>query len=242
MSTIEQEQETQTRTVRVYRFKRGDGAEHFDEFEVPVGPQTTVLDALRWIQLHEDPTLALRHSCLHASCGTCGVKVNGREQLACVCSLADVADPITVEPLDNLPVITDLVVDMGEFYARFPDEHPLVRSSEAPPGAEPPADLAGFLRLEDCIECGLCLSACPVAATSCDYFGPAALAAAERLIEEPRGSVPDDVLAWVSRPEGVWRCHVALECAEACPSDAIPAEHIMALRHRLTFPRKDDEK
>jgi succinate dehydrogenase / fumarate reductase iron-sulfur subunit len=237
MSAIEQQEQTETRTVRVFRFKRGDGAEHFDEFEVPVGPRTTALDALRWIQLNEDPTLAMRHSCLHASCGTCGVKVNGREELACVCSLADEGGTITIEPLDNLPVLTDLVVDMDDFFARFPDEHPVIRTSEVPPDAEPPEGIEHFVRLEDCIECGLCLSACPVASTSCEYVGPAALVAAERLLEEPRGSDPDDVLAWVSRPEGIWHCHVGLECTRVCPADAIPAERIMALRHMLIFDR-----
>ena len=87
---------TDTRTLRVYRFKRGDGAGHFDEFEVPVAPRTTVLEALRWIQLHRDPSLALRHSCLHASCGTCGVQVDGREELACVCAVRDHGETITV--------------------------------------------------------------------------------------------------------------------------------------------------
>ena len=70
-----------TRRFRVYRYKRGDGGERFDEFDVPVDPHTTVLDALRWIQLHRDPSLTLRHSCLHASCGTCGMQVDGREEL-----------------------------------------------------------------------------------------------------------------------------------------------------------------
>ena len=96
----------------MYRYTHGDGGEHFDEFEVPVGPHTTVLDALRWIQLHRDPSLVLRHSCLHASCGTCGVRVDGREELACVCSVHDHGEEITVEPLANLPILTDLVVDM----------------------------------------------------------------------------------------------------------------------------------
>ena len=90
------------------------------------------------------------------------------------------------------------------------------------------------MRLEDCIECGLCLSACPVAATSHDYVGPAALASAQRLLEEPRGADRDDVLAWASRPEGVWHCHLGFECNRACPVDAFPADRIMALRHDLT--------
>jgi succinate dehydrogenase / fumarate reductase iron-sulfur subunit len=238
MSATDEQQpsaeETETRRLRVYRFKRGDGAEHFDEFDVPVGPHTTVLDALRWIQLHRDPSLALRHSCMHASCGTCGVQVDGREELACVCSVQDHGDAITVEPLANLPILTDLVVDMCEFFARFPDEHPIMRASEVLPEAQPPDGIAEFVRLEDCIECGLCLSACPVAATSHHYVGPAALVAAQRLLEEPRGADREDVLAWASRPEGAWRCHVGLECTRACPANALPAQRIMALRRVLT--------
>ena len=262
------------RRFRVYRYKRGDGGEHFDEFEVPVGPHTTVLDALRWIQRHRDPSLALRHSCLHASCGTCGVQVDGREALGCVCSVRDHGAQITVEPLANLPILTDLVVEMDDFFARFPHEHPIIRASGSPAeGDDAEAHLEGvhavalelpspvpihhhphhhhhraappgadFVRLEDCIECGLCLSACPVPATSHDYAGPAALAAAERLLEEPRGVEREDVLAWASRPEGVWRCHVGLECTRACPADAIPAERIMALRRELMFGGSDDEE
>ena len=261
-----------TRRFRVYRYKRGDGGERFDEFEVPVGPHTTVLDALRWIQHHRDPSLALRYSCLHASCGTCGMQVDGREALACLCSVQDHGAQITVEPMANLPVLTDLVVEMNGFFARFPHEHPIIRSSGSPTDrddgevhlegehevtlelpaplhyhplhhhhhAAPPA--VDFVRLEDCIECGLCLSACPVAATSHDYVGPAALAAAERLLEEPRGVKREDVLAWANRPEGVWRCHVGLECTRACPTDAIPAERIMALRRELMFGGPDDKE
>jgi succinate dehydrogenase / fumarate reductase iron-sulfur subunit len=223
---------TDTRTLRIYRYKRGDGGEHFDEFEVPVGPHATILDALRWIQLHRDPSLALRHSCLHASCGTCGMRIDGREELACVCAVQDYGEKITVEPLANLPILTDLVVDMDDFFARF-REHPIIRASEILPDAQPPDDVDEYVRLEDCIECGLCLSACPVAATSRHYVGPAALVAAQRLLEEPRGADCNEVLAWADRPEAAWGCHLAFECTRACPAEAIPADRIMALRREL---------
>jgi succinate dehydrogenase / fumarate reductase iron-sulfur subunit len=229
------ETRTDTCTLRVYRYKRGDGGEHFDEFEVPVASRTTVLDALRWIQLHRDPSLALRHSCLHASCGTCGVQVDGREELACVCALRDKGDEVTIEPLANLPVLTDLVVDMASFYDRLPDGVATIRASDTPAAAQAPDGVDQYVRLEDCIECGLCLSACPVAASSRHYVGPAALAAAQRLLEEPRGADPLSLLAWADRPEAAWGCHVGLECTRACPSEAIPAERIMALRRRLTL-------
>ena len=65
---------------------------------MPVEDRTTVLDAMRWIQLHVDGSLVLRHSCFHASCGTCGVRVNGREALMCVTAVTDLPGEITVEP------------------------------------------------------------------------------------------------------------------------------------------------
>jgi succinate dehydrogenase iron-sulfur subunit len=221
----------ETRTFRVYRYKRGEPGWRFDLFDVPV--TRTVLEALRWIQLHQDRTLAIRHSCLHASCGTCGLQVNGREVLACVTPVDDLGATITVEPLANIPVLTDLVADMREFVARFPEEIPSVRASEQPSGAIPPEGIDGYERFEDCIECGLCLSACPVSATSDAYVGPAALAAAQRLLEEPRGADADRLLDWADDPSGAWRCHAAFECTAACPSNVAPAERIMALRGAL---------
>ncbi|MGZ4149729.1 MAG: succinate dehydrogenase/fumarate reductase iron-sulfur subunit [Actinomycetota bacterium] len=221
---------TPTKHFRVFRYKRGDAESRFDGFDVPVGPTTTVLESLRWIQLHVDPSLALRHSCFHASCGTCGLRVNGREVLGCVTMVHDLGSIVTVEPIANIPVLTDLVVDMDEFYARFPASLGATRSSGFLPDAEPPDGIEAYTRFEDCIECGLCLSACPVSATSEDYVGPAALAAAQRLLEEPRGTDPERILDWADDPVGAWRCHAAFECTEACPSGVEPAARIMALR------------
>ncbi len=222
-----------TRRFRVFRFKRGDEGPHVDAFDVPVGPRTTVLDALVWVRVHRDRTLALRHSCLHASCGTCGVRVNGREALACVTPVRDLGIEITVEPIANVPVLADLVVDMRSVYERFPDQHPIVRRSELTNGSSPPEGINGYERFEDCIECGLCLSACPVVVTTGRYVGPAALAFAERIVEEPRGTDVADLLTWADDPDGAWRCHAIFECTEACPSNVNPAARIMALRGSL---------
>jgi succinate dehydrogenase / fumarate reductase iron-sulfur subunit len=159
--------------------------------------------------------------------------VNGREALGCVTPVDDLGATITVEPLANIPVLTDLVVDMREFVDRLPDEVATARRSEYVVDAEPPQGIDAYERFEDCIECGLCLSACPVSATSDGYVGPAALAAAQRLLEEPRGVDPEQILEWADDPLGAWRCHAAFECTAACPSNVRPAERIMALRGTL---------
>ncbi len=206
--------------VRVFRWRAGDAAPHQDEFSVPIATRSTVLDALTYIRVKLDPSLNLRHSCCHASCGTCGLRVNGRDVLACVTNVADLgADTLTVEPLLNAPVVSDLVVDMADFYAAFnPMDRPLVRTSEKIPEAGIPEGLTEYQRYEDCIECGICVSACPIAATDPHYLGPAALAAAFRVLAEPRESDPVRTLRIADDEHGAWRCHVAFECSEACPS------------------------
>lgn len=224
-----------TRRFRVYRYEREDGPGRFDEFDVPAAEAETVLAGLRWIEVHRDPSLAIRHSCFHASCGTCGVRANGREALACVTPVD--TDTVTVEPLANIPVLADVVVDMRAFVDRYPPQHPLLRDSEARPEAEVPEGIDAYERFEDCIECGLCLSACPIAATDDRYVGPAALAWAQRVLEEPRGADVDAVLAWADDEHGAWQCHAAFECTEACPSEVFPAQRIMKLRRELTRRR-----
>jgi succinate dehydrogenase / fumarate reductase iron-sulfur subunit len=225
--------DTVQRGFRVFRYKRGGNGPHYDTFDVPFDDSTTILDALRWVQLHRDHSLAIRHSCLHASCGTCGVRVNGKEGLACVTPVREVAGTVTVEPMANHPVLNDLVVDMAPFVERFPDPHPILRTSEFLPEAEHPDGVETYERFEDCIECGLCLSACPVAATDDTYVGPAALAYAQRLLEEGSELDREAVLRWADDDHAAWRCHAAFECTEACPSNVRPAERIMKLRREL---------
>jgi succinate dehydrogenase / fumarate reductase iron-sulfur subunit len=220
---------------RVSRFKAGDRKRHFEDFEVEVESGATVLDALLSIRRQLDPSLVVRHSCMHASCGTCGVRVNGREVLACDTRIADLpaGKPIRVEPLWGQRLVADLATDMVDFYTRFEAAGlPLVRSVEVVAGVEPP-DGKEFARFENCIECGLCLSACPIARTSHSYIGPAALAAAARVVTEPRGLGLGPVVALASEPDSVWRCRDAMECTAVCPSAVDPARALLHLRRHV---------
>lgn len=224
--------------VRYQIFRKTDGAPStFDTFTIEIRPDETVLDGIERIWAFQDRTLVFRHACHHASCGSCGVRVNGVETLPCVTAIQDVtADDgrVVVEPMRNFPLIRDLAVDVSPMFSRLREVGmPIVRGVEA-------TDRQAMHRFENCIECGLCLSACPVAATSSQYLGPAILAAAERVVQEPRGASVPLILELVGGEHGAWQCRSTFECSAVCPSDVDPAEAIMALRARLIRERLRD--
>ena len=96
-----------------------------------------VLDALNWIAENAAPDLAYRWFCGSKMCGTCAVRMNGREVLAC---WEAVEPEMTIEPLRNLPVIRDLVVDRAPFESKVEALEPWI---------ERPAPYAGLSRAPD---------------------------------------------------------------------------------------------
>jgi succinate dehydrogenase/fumarate reductase-like Fe-S protein len=94
------------------RICRGSGGEFpwFDEFEVPYTEGASVLDALIWIRVHRDATLAFRYSCVNANaCKECVIQVNGETVYACTARLK--RGVMTLEPLAGKRPIRDLVAD-----------------------------------------------------------------------------------------------------------------------------------
>ena len=229
--------------LRLWRTARPDRASAgFDIVVVSADPAAdSVLDVIERAWADIDPTLVFRHACHHASCGTCAVRVNGRERLPCVTNLGDVwngRSPLTVEPLRNVPIVADLAVDPAAHLARLAElRFPYVRTVEADVrcavGPVADEDVGTAERFEDCLECLACVSACPVAAGSPEYLGPAVLAAAQRIVEEPRDDDVSHVLGLVDTDHGVWQCRSVFACSAVCPSGVDPAGRIMDLRRRL---------
>src|SRR5512135_3843763 len=143
-------------SFKVFRYKPGEiDPPRFDTFKVDVDRRMTVLDAMEEIRTAQDATLLYRHSCHHGSCGTCAMKVNGREILSCVTNELDLkTDVVIVEPLRVLPLIADLVVDMTYFAQHFaPMGMSLIRVSEFMPEAVVPEGIRAYTRYEQCLEC-----------------------------------------------------------------------------------------
>jgi succinate dehydrogenase / fumarate reductase iron-sulfur subunit len=225
-----------TITLKIARYKPGEPM-RTDTFQVSIDSERTILDSIEKVWAEQDRTLTFRHACHHASCGSCAIVVNGLEVLPCIKLIKDVTEPggtLVIEPLRNFPVIGDLVADMEPLFEQMQIiDMPIVGPADLLPGQEP----GDYNRFENCIECGVCLSACPVVATDSGYLGPAALAAAYQRLSSPTDGLSAQAWEAVDGEHGMWRCHATFECSAVCPSNVDPAGKIMALRRRMTAER-----
>ncbi len=200
-----------------------DKKPHWQEYEVEADPTERVLDAMHWAKWNLDPTLTFRRSCAHGICGSDGLRINGRNRLACMSFVGEVlkeGDPITIEPLLGLPVIKDLVVDMEPFFAHYREIMPFLINNEPPPERErlqSPAQRERFDDTTKCILCACCTASCPSFWANGKYVGPQAIVQAHRFIFDSRDQGAEERLKVLGRYDGVWRCRTIFNCTEACP-------------------------
>ncbi len=226
--------------VKVYRFnpEKGDKKPHYDEFTVEADPTEKVLDLLHKIKWEQDGTLAFRRSCAHGICGSCAMKINGQNRLACETNLKNLKDPtrVTIEPLQSLPVIKDLVVDMSDFFKKYEIVKPYLIAKTPPPSAERYQSVEDRQLIDEstkCILCGACSTSCPSNWKNPNFLGPAALLKAFRYSFDSRDEGAAERLDIVDQNDGVWRCHTIFNCVEACPKEINITWHISELKKRL---------
>ena len=204
---------------------RGGGVR--DVFDIDYEKYTTILDALESIRSSREEKVLYRHSCHHGSCGTCGAIANGMRILMCTTRIADVGDEIDLDPLSPFTVIGDLAIDPSTLHNDFPRERDYLMHVDS--AGAPPTEIERFVRFENCIDCGLCESSCPIGS---NFLGPAALSAFHREIEK-HPAREAEMLRRVGGDDGARRCDRALECSRACPLGVYPARHIAELNRRL---------
>ncbi len=220
--------------------QKGSEKPRTQAFPLEVDPDEYVLDGVERIWAFHDRSLTFRHACHHSTCGACGMRVNGVEKLTCITPIRSVTHnggTLRVEPLRNFPVVSDLVVDMSDLYLRLDQAHfsQVAELDEANLGYEkdPPRD-EEYERLVDCIECGCCISACPIALTDPQYVGPAVLAGFQQRYVQTGDPA---LLDLADQASGAWRCHSVYECTAVCPSNVDPGWRIMNLRARVVGQR-----
>ena len=227
-------------TLRILKFNpKTDDKKKFIEYQIPYEKWTTVLDTILDVKKHLDHSIAVRYSCRQASCGSCGMIINGRPRLACFTKISELdSSVITVEPMNNFPIIRDLVVGFDRLFETHKKLKPYIISEDSETIStkeflQTPQEVEKYIQFANCIKCGLCNSVCPTMATDSSFIGPQALAQAYRYVADTRDKGKDDRLKIIDDSHGIWRCHFAGSCSQVCPKGVDPAMGIQLLRGYL---------
>jgi succinate dehydrogenase / fumarate reductase, iron-sulfur subunit len=253
-------------TLKIRRYDPQSGqAAYWEEHTVDMGEKQSVLDAILKIKDDEDGSIGIRCSCQQAICGSCGVRMNGKPGLACNTHLDEAAERghgaawnppekggtagpeggggqreiITVEPMGNMPVIRDLIVDMDSVHwKKIERVTPWLVNKEPVPEREyivPHDNMVDVTQTMACIQCGACVSDCLSMEVDPLFVGPAALAKAYRFVGDPRDAEHLERLNDLSQdPHGIYDCTHCFNCIDACPKGVDPMSQIMRLRRRAS--------
>jgi succinate dehydrogenase / fumarate reductase iron-sulfur subunit len=156
------------------------------------------------------------------------------------------ANPIVVEPMGNMPVIKDLIVDMeSTHWAKIRRVTPWLLPHGQPPEREyvvEPESMIDITQSMACIQCGACVSSCLSMEADPEFIGPAALAKAYRFVGDPRDAETKERLHDLAHdPHGIYDCTHCFSCIDACPKGVAPMDQIMRLRRRAEENEIEDD-
>ncbi|MCR9279175.1 MAG: succinate dehydrogenase iron-sulfur subunit [Pseudomonadaceae bacterium] len=230
-----------TLKVSLYRYNPDtDEAPQMREMSLQMedGKDMMVLDVLEALKV-DDPTIAYRRSCREGVCGSDGVNMNGKNGLACITPVSEVAQrgKLILRPLPGLPVVRDLVVDMSQFYRQYEKIQPFLINNTPAPAQErlqSPEERAELDGLYECILCACCSTSCPSFWWNPDKFiGPAGLLQAYRFLADSRDTAQAERLSDLDDPFSVFRCRGIMNCVAVCPKGLNPTRAIGKIRTML---------
>jgi len=167
--------------------------------------------------------------------------INNYPHLACHTQIEEFqADRLTIKPLPNLPIIKDLVPSLTPMFNNHKSIKPYIIRPDTEEMKNPTAEFAqlpqtlnAFLQFSYCIKCGICVAACPTSSSDRLFLGPQAMAQCYHYCADNRDEGELERLPIVGTDHGVWHCHLAGACSEACPKGVDPALAIQLLKRRL---------
>ena len=227
--------------VSLYRYNpETDNVPTMQEMQLDTGGKDLmVLDVLELLKA-QDPSLTFRRSCREGVCGSDGLNINGKNGLACITSLSEAmkgGNKLVLRPLPGLPVVRDLIVDMGQFYKQYEKVKPFLINDTPAPAIErlqSPEDRAKLDGLYECILCACCSTSCPSFWWNPDRFiGPAGLLQAYRFLADSRDTATEERLANLDDPFSVFRCRGIQNCIAVCPKGLNPTRAIGHIRNML---------
>ena len=222
--------------LKIWRFDPESGERALREYEVDAPEWACLLDVLDLIKDKHDGTLAYRKSCRMMICGSCGMRMDGRAVLACKERMKPIVDsghvPV-ISAMGNLPVLKDLVVDMGPFWGKVQAVKPWLD-----PGYDEVAEKERIVSQQQmnvihkealCIMCGCCVSECNSMESDPEFLGPAALAKGFRFVGDARDQDDVERLNALNEEHGIWDCTRCYFCNERCPKGVDPRDAIAKL-------------
>ncbi|MDQ3371115.1 MAG: succinate dehydrogenase/fumarate reductase iron-sulfur subunit [Actinomycetota bacterium] len=228
-------------TLKLRRYDPESGeAAYWDHHTVDLEPHLSVLEGILQARARFDGSIGIRCSCRAAICGSCGVRINGQPALACHTHLDQAMKgsrdgTIEVEPMGNMPVLKDLIVDMDAVHwSKIRRVTPWLINKQPVPEREyivPHEAMVDVTQSMACIQCGACVSDCLSMEVDPLFIGPAALAKAYRFVGDPRDAQHSERLNDLAQdPHGIYDCTHCFKCIEACPKGVAPMSQIMRLR------------
>lgn len=230
--------ETKEAVFRVFRYNpEKDEKPHHQTFNVRIDSRMTILDALENIKHEQDASLTFRRSCRSGICGSCAMKINRLSKLACKTRAITEVErhgEVLIEPMENMPPIRDLVVDMGEFWREIDRGTPWLAWDEKLSDSmkenllsNEQQQISG--KLADCIMCGCCFSDCVSRVYDSNFNGPASLAKIYRFVCDSRDKEGAKRVHGLVEM-GLWSCTHCYFCWSQCPRDVRPVAAISELR------------
>jgi succinate dehydrogenase / fumarate reductase iron-sulfur subunit len=211
--------------------KRENGfVEYSVELENP-----TLLDVLNSIKTKQDNTLTFSSGCRSSVCGSCSMRVNEVEVLACSYK---VQDGDKIEPLRNARVLRDLVVDMDKSYAFNAKAKAWLSKANEDAALTQEQEKINEIQ-SDCILCGSCYSACPVYAVNEEFLGPFALTRVWKYVSDSREEESATKIETI-QSNGVWDCTLCNGCTIVCPQDISSKADIEKLRMKSSMTGYSD--
>jgi succinate dehydrogenase / fumarate reductase iron-sulfur subunit len=231
------EGETMDVALKVWRFDSDTGERELRTYELEAPEWACLLDVLDIIKDRVDGTLAYRKSCRMMICCSCGMRMDGRAVLACkerMTPIVEAGHVPVISAMGNLPIVKDLVVEMGPFWQKMRAMRPWLE-----PGYNEPPDGREFRVSQErmnvihkealCINCGCCVSECNSMESDPEFLGPAALAKGMRFVGDARDAETVERLESYNSEHGIWDCTRCYFCNERCPKGVDPRDAIAKL-------------
>ncbi|MFC1924763.1 heterodisulfide reductase-related iron-sulfur binding cluster [Chloroflexota bacterium] len=221
--------------LNIFRYNpESDAAPHYDRVSVDIDANMpiTVLDLLMKVQREQLPDLAFSYSCRSGQCGSCAVKINGVNRLACK-TMAE-GDALTIEPRGNSEVIRDLLVDTEGDLSKLIEQRIVYKTRTKPPNRIKHEEYRKVADIRECIECLACVSSCPVVSETPKAKGPLVRRNIAQYAFDPRISDRKSRLVKALKA-GTYYCTTCRRCTESCDKDIEITDWTRQLRRAIYY-------